>query len=594
MGRSLQDVFGRLRLLAAVQTLSGQSDRELVERFVYSRDESAFTVLIERHGPMVLGVCRRALANQDDAEDACQATFLVLARRVSSLRNKESLASWLHGVANRVVADLKREAARHKNREHDLQLPPPVDPATEVAQREVQAVLDEELGRLPEWYRAPLILCYLERLTRDKAAARLGLSPGSLHGRLERGRDLLRQRLSKRGLTLSALLTGAALGEGATLSPTLVVSSAKAAALVAAGQSLTELVGPKALTLTREVLKNMVLTKLKLGTAAVLCTVLLALVGGAFTSRGEAQDPRAKAGVDFTRKENDEDFIRRISKDLRGKEPTPAEVHFFVSAKESAKRDKLIDLFIQERQVMKAAEAKEKNVRDFLEEKLVGKEKQDAESLRQQEATNDAKKLLLALRDQEKALEQLSKEKAQAEGDKLRKELEVKELLLDKLRAETLREKERAEVMMRRLQDEQARARDLAEREAIARAQAQEQAEAARVQMARAVEQERAAAEQARAAAEDAAKLQAQRREEAARNQAEARPGTPAGPPMSPEEQARARWIQRLQAIQKKYGNEIQTAKTQDDYIKITQAYVDRLIELQKTQPESPVRPGGR
>jgi RNA polymerase sigma factor (sigma-70 family) len=586
MGRSLQDVFGRLRLLAAVQTLSGLSDRELLERFVYSRDESAFTVLIERHGPMVLGVCRRALANPDDAEDACQATFLVLARKVSSLRNKESLASWLHGVANRVVADLKREAARHKNREHDLLLTAPVDPAAEVAQREVQAVLDEELGRLPEWYRTPLILCYLERLTRDKAAARLGLSPGSLHGRLERGRDLLRQRLSKRGLTLSALLTGAALGECATLSPTMVVSSAKAAALVAAGQSLTELVGPKALTLTREVLKNMVLTKLKLGTAAVLCTVLLALVGGAFTSRGEAQDPRAKAAVDPTRKENDEDFIRRISNDLRGKEPTPAEVHFFVSAKDTAKRDKLIDLFIQERQVMKAVEAKEKNVRHFLEEKLVVKAKQEAEALRhQEEDIQYANKALLALRDQEKALQQQAKEKAQSESEQLRKELAEKESLLEKLRKEILHEKDRAQVTMFMLQKEQARAaRELADREAIARAAAQEQAEAARVQQARVVEQ-------ARAAEEAVAKARALRREEAARNQAEARPN---GPPLSPEDVVRARWIRCLEAIQKQYENELKAAKTQEDFAKILQAYVDRLIELKKTQPKSPARPGER
>ena len=368
MSRSLQDVFGRLRLLAAVQTLSGQSDRELLERFVCSGDESAFTVLIERHGPMVYGVCRRSLPHRHDAEDACQATFLVLARKANSLRRKESLGSWLHGVASRVVADLKREAARRKYHEQFIELPPPPDPSAEVSQRENQAVLDEELERLPEWYRAPLILCYLERLPRDMAAARLGLSPGSLHGRLERGRDMLRQRLTKRGLTLSALLAGAAVGEGATLSPTFVVSASKAAALVAAGHSLTELVGAKALTLTREVLRNMVVAKLKLGTAVVLCTALLALVGGVFTSRGEAQDPKAKPTPVAANQESDADFIRRISQDLRGIEPSPAEVHFFVLTKETAKRDKLIDLFIQERQAKKEAASKDQHVVDRLKE----------------------------------------------------------------------------------------------------------------------------------------------------------------------------------------------------------------------------------
>src|SRR5262245_52714860 len=109
MGRSLDTVFGYLRTVAAVQTLGGLSDRELLERFVLTHDDSAFTVLIERHGPMVLGVCRRALANRHDTEDACQATFLVLAHRADSLRKTESLGSWLHGVACRVATRLKRD-----------------------------------------------------------------------------------------------------------------------------------------------------------------------------------------------------------------------------------------------------------------------------------------------------------------------------------------------------------------------------------------------------------------------------------------------------------------------------------------------------
>ena len=359
MGRSLEDVLGCLRKVVAVQSLGRLSDRELLERFLHGHDESAFTVLIERHGPMVFGVCRRSLPNLHDAEDACQATFLVLARQVASLRNKESLGSWLHGVACRIATDLKRNAARRRNREEQARFPQPVDPVAEVSRREVHAVLDEELGRLPEWYRTPLILCYLERLTREAAAAQLGLSPGSLHGRLERGRDLLRQRLTKRGLTLATVVAGAALSESAALPATFVLTSAKAAALVAAGQPLTELVGASALTLTREVLKSMSLAKLKLGTAALLCTALLALVGGVFVSRGEAQDttkPRPIAPI--PKGESDEEFIRRLSKDLRGTQPTPTEIHFFKSGKEPDKRQKLIDLLIQERQAPKIVEDK--------------------------------------------------------------------------------------------------------------------------------------------------------------------------------------------------------------------------------------------
>jgi RNA polymerase sigma factor (sigma-70 family) len=358
MDRSLDCALGRLRRVAALKALGGLSDRQLLERFIGAHDESAFTVLIERHGPMVLGACQRALRNRHDAEDACQATFLVLARKAESLRKKESLGSWLHGVALRVAAGLKREAIRRKNREQRIDLPTPADPATDVTWREVQAVLDEELGRLPERYRAPLILCYLECLTRDEAARRLGLTPGGLHGRLERGRDLLRKRLTGRGLSLAATLSAAVLGESVchALSPTFVVSSAKAAALFAAGQPVMESVGTSVLILTQEVLKSMSLAKVKIGVAGVIGTVLLALTGGSFVSLGIAQDAKPTTAHErLVKSENDGDFIHRISKDLRGTEPTPAELHFFVANKDAGKRQMLIDLFIQERQAKKKA-----------------------------------------------------------------------------------------------------------------------------------------------------------------------------------------------------------------------------------------------
>jgi RNA polymerase sigma factor (sigma-70 family) len=298
--QSLNGALQHLRKVAAVQTSRGVSDRKLLERFVGAHDEASFTVLIERHGPMVLGVCRRALANFHDAEDACQATFLVLARRAASVRKKASLSSWLHGVASRVAAKLTRDYARRKSRERGVDAPAPKDPAAEVSWREVQTILDEELQRLPDRYRAPLILCYLECMTRDEAAQQLSLSPGSLHGRLERARDLLRQRLAKRGLTLSAVMSSAAVGESvaqAALAPTFVVSSTKAALLLAARQPLTEsVIATHVLALTQEVVKTMCLTKLKLGTAAVLCAGLfMAMIGGSFASLGVAQDATPKS-----------------------------------------------------------------------------------------------------------------------------------------------------------------------------------------------------------------------------------------------------------------------------------------------------------
>jgi RNA polymerase sigma factor (sigma-70 family) len=337
---------------------------------VAAHDQGAFTVLIERHGPMVLGVCRRALPNFHDAEDACQATFLVLARKSASVRKKTSLSSWLHGVACRVGASLKRDHARRRSRERQADAPAPMDPAAEVSWREAQTILDDELRQLPDRYRVPLILCYLECLTRDEAAQQLGISSGSLHGQLQRARELLRQRLTKRGLTLSAVMSAAALGESAAhaaLAPRFVVSSTRAALLLAAGQPVTEgVVATNVLTLTREVLKSMFLTKLKLGTAAVLCVGLFAtLIGGSFTSLGVAQEAKPPLGpaapaVDpgSPTGESDADFIRRISKDLRGIDPTPAEIHFFATSKDAGRRQKLIDLFIQERQAKKDAAAK--------------------------------------------------------------------------------------------------------------------------------------------------------------------------------------------------------------------------------------------
>src|SRR5579885_476710 len=146
-------------------------DAQLLERFRARGEEAAFAHLVRRHGAMVLGVCRRVLREEQDAEDAFQATFLVLARRAAAIRKGGSVGSWLHGVARRVAARARAEAARRAAHERRRPAPPRANGADEIVWRELRTVLDEELARLPEKYRAPVVLCYLEGRTQDEAAA---------------------------------------------------------------------------------------------------------------------------------------------------------------------------------------------------------------------------------------------------------------------------------------------------------------------------------------------------------------------------------------------------------------------------------------
>lgn len=204
----LQQTVQHIRRLAGSNAQS-LSDQQLLECFAASRDENAFAILVERHSPLVLGVCRRVLAHNQDAEDACQAAFLVLARKAGSIRKGNSLRCWLHGVAFRVASNLRKQRLRRP-------AGPLVEPAAmpeDISWREVQRILDEELLRLPEHFRLPLMLCYLEGKTRDEAAEELGWSPSTFRGRLERGRERLRKRLESKGVGLTAGLLAAMLSQ---------------------------------------------------------------------------------------------------------------------------------------------------------------------------------------------------------------------------------------------------------------------------------------------------------------------------------------------------------------------------------------------
>jgi RNA polymerase sigma factor (sigma-70 family) len=216
----------------------GLSDSELLAQFIARRDEAAFTALVRRHGGLVQGVCRSVLQHQQDAEDAAQATFLVLAKRASSIRNADSLSGWLHGAAYRIACKARTQAARRRRGERNAAASAKQQVIDDLSWREAQCVLHEELRRLPEKYRLPLIACCLEGRSRDEAARQLGWTFGTLKGMLDRGRDLLRKRLERRGITLAAALATMTLTQDTTAAT--CAATAQAALAFAAGMATNE------------------------------------------------------------------------------------------------------------------------------------------------------------------------------------------------------------------------------------------------------------------------------------------------------------------------------------------------------------------
>jgi RNA polymerase sigma factor (sigma-70 family) len=272
----LDAVLRHVRRLALEEAPAELADQQLLRRFADERDEAAFAQLVRRHGAMVLGLCRRLLQDPHAADDAFQATFLTLARRPGVIRQQASVGGWLHRVAFRVAQRARYVAGRRRAHERQAPVSAGPDPRDEISWREVREVLDAELQALPDQFRAPLVLCYLEGQTRDEAAQQLGWSVGTVKGRLERGRDMLRRRLTRRGVTLSSALLGTSLtGASASAVPAvLAAETVRRAAAFAAGQAAG--LPPSVTRLADGALHGLGLTRLK---AAVL--VLLAGVAAA-------------------------------------------------------------------------------------------------------------------------------------------------------------------------------------------------------------------------------------------------------------------------------------------------------------------------
>ena len=296
------------RLLHQLQRLTCRhdpdpdSDADLLGRFVRDRDEAAFSALVDRHFGLVRGVCRRVLGDVHAAEDAAQATFLLLARKASSLRRPETLSAWLHGVARRLALRCRRADVRRRQREQQAigaLVRPSRDPLEELTARELLVLLDEEVQRLPETYRLPIILCCLEGHDQAEAARLLGWTPGSVKGRLERGRARLHARLARRGVALPTVLLTLEAARGAA-----PAGLSRAATAFAAGRPSDGGISTAVVALAQGGVTVMFLTRLK------VALVLVAVFGLVGTGAGWLANTPGKG----------EPAAVAVSKDRRGRD----------------------------------------------------------------------------------------------------------------------------------------------------------------------------------------------------------------------------------------------------------------------------------
>jgi RNA polymerase sigma factor (sigma-70 family) len=302
----LGTVIRYIRDVAVIRENRDKTDSQLLTAFIVQRDQDAFSALVKRHGPLVLSVCRRILNHAQDAEDAFQATFLVLARHAASIRKRESLASWLHGAAYRMSKSARRAAARRRNHESQAQARQTSNPVWTVAWQEVQSLVDEETQRLPPTYREAFILCCLENRCYAEVARKLGQKEVTIRSRLARARLLLQKRLTKRGVSLTAVLSVAAIASDASaaaMSAPLIRSTVKASLAYAAGKTTAGIISSEVAALVQGITRTMFYAKVKI-TTALLLAVSVGTAGFGILGRQVLAGPSNQAESTNAQKES--------------------------------------------------------------------------------------------------------------------------------------------------------------------------------------------------------------------------------------------------------------------------------------------------
>jgi RNA polymerase sigma factor (sigma-70 family) len=312
----VSEVIQHLRRTVLLRDVVELTDGQLLGDYLSRRDEAALAALVRRHAPMVWGVCRRVLHDHHDAEDAFQATFLVLIRKAASIASRELLANWLYGVARQTALKARATTAKRKGREKQMAGMPEPALAEQDLWDDLQPFLDQELGQLPDKYRVAIVTCDLEGKTRKEAARQLGLPEGTVASRLSRARVMLAKRLVRHGLALSGGALAGLLSQNLAVAgvPTSVLSSAiKAASLLAAGRVPGDVISTDVVALTEGVVRTMLLTKLKPLIIAVLVIGFQVLGVGIFAWRSQGSEyPTRQADKETLSKGKDEDLKKRL------------------------------------------------------------------------------------------------------------------------------------------------------------------------------------------------------------------------------------------------------------------------------------------